>query len=83
MIKSVLLSNALIYMSFTQSANAAPGDHLGTEQTVLIPRIDLATHYRSNVYLEEGEVGGGEPVQSTDPGRTGGTQTIQRSPNHA
>lgn len=65
MIKSVLLSNALVYMCLSQSANAAPGDHLGTEQTVLIPRIDLATHYRSNVYLEEGEVGGGEPVQSS------------------
>ncbi|MEC8380815.1 MAG: hypothetical protein VXZ96_10865 [Myxococcota bacterium] len=65
MFHTILLSSISALLWISQSAEAAPGDHIGTEQTQLVPRVDFSTQYRTNVYLEEGEVGGGEPVKSS------------------
>ncbi len=45
-----------------RSAAAEPGDHIGTDTVQLIPSAELSLHRRTNVYLEEGETGGGPPV---------------------
>ena len=43
-------------------AAAAPGDHIGNEQVEVIPSVGVMGGWRSNVYLQEGELGGGEPT---------------------
>lgn len=48
----------------TSVAAAAPGDHVRTGNAEIIPYAELLGAYRSNVYLQEGTVGGGEPVRS-------------------
>jgi len=44
------------------AAVADPGDHIGNDQVELIPSLTLTTQQRSNVFLQEGLVGGGEDV---------------------
>lgn len=44
------------------AAYAAPGDHIGTDSLEVIPSVTLSTIHRTNVFLEEGTVGGGDPV---------------------
>ncbi|MCB9779149.1 MAG: hypothetical protein H6742_11350 [Alphaproteobacteria bacterium] len=43
-------------------AVAAPGDHIGGENATLVPSLDVGVQHRTNVYLQEGEAGGGVPV---------------------
>ena len=43
-------------------AHAGPGDHIGTDEVELVPSVELYTQHRTNVYLQEGEFGGGEAV---------------------
>ena len=45
-------------------AGAAPGDHIGNEKVEFAPSIGLWGAWRSNVYLQEGEIGGGDPTVS-------------------
>lgn len=45
-------------------AVAAPGDHIGNDKVQLVPSVGVWSGWRSNVYLQEGEVGGGEPTVS-------------------
>jgi len=44
---------------------AEPGDHIGTGTVEIAPSVTVSTHHRNNVYLQEGELGGG---QATTPG---------------
>ena len=44
----------------SQAAAAEPGDHIGTDTVQIIPAVQLIGHHRTNVYLQEGTVGGGE-----------------------
>lgn len=60
--RALLFTPALVLASLTSSALAAPGDHIGSEDVQIIPAIELAGTHRTNVYLQEGEVGGGVPV---------------------
>lgn len=47
------------------TAQAAPGDHIGTESAQLIPSLEVGAQHRTNAYLQEGESAGGVP---TTPG---------------
>ena len=51
--------------SLVYSSEAKAEENIGNGATKFSPSIGLATQYRTNVYLEEGEVGGGE---ATIPG---------------
>ena len=53
---------ALLGLFFSSAAAAEPGDHIGTETVQLIPSVSLFGHHRTNAYLQEGTVGGGEEV---------------------
>lgn len=52
----------LAILAASPSAWAAPGDHIGNDDVQLIPAIELGAMHRTNVYLQEGEAGGGVPV---------------------
>ncbi|MFT4979145.1 MAG: hypothetical protein ACI8S6_005055 [Myxococcota bacterium] len=52
-------------LASTRPALAEPGDHIGNDNVELIPSLALTTQQRSNVFLQEGAVGGGE---ETTPG---------------
>ncbi|NOY26629.1 MAG: hypothetical protein GXP62_12210 [Oligoflexia bacterium] len=43
-------------------ASAAPGDHIGSDDTQIIPAVELGAFHRTNSYLQEGVAGGGSPV---------------------
>jgi hypothetical protein len=45
---------------------AEPGDHIRTGDAEIVPSVTVASEYRSNVYLEEGLVGGG--ATAVNPG---------------
>lgn len=60
--RALLVTPALVLACGTSSALAAPGDHIGSEDVQIIPAVELAATHRTNVYLQEGEVGGGSPV---------------------
>jgi hypothetical protein len=64
MIYMTTMVGSLLALSAAPTASAAPGDHIGSDTVSLIPRIDLSTQYRTNVYLEEGDIGGGTPETS-------------------
>lgn len=53
---------SLIMLSAAAPAFAKPGDHIGTDNVQLIPSLMLTTQQRSNVFLQEGVIGGGEDV---------------------
>lgn len=57
----LVLSSASV---FAGVANAGPGDHVRTGNAEIIPYLEVLGAYRTNVYLEEGTIGGGDPVQS-------------------
>lgn len=44
-------------------ATAAPGDHIRSGNTEVVPSIQLMAEYRTNVYLQEGAVSNGPPTQ--------------------
>ena len=44
------------------SFDAKAEEGIGTDTFQLVPSLSLASEYRSNLYLEEGEIGGGQPV---------------------
>ena len=46
------------------TAAADPGDHVRTGNAEIIPYVDVLGAYRTNVYLLEGTVGGGQPTRS-------------------
>ncbi len=48
----------------TPTAAADPGDHVRTGNAEIIPYVEVLGAYRTNVYLLEGSVGGGEPTRS-------------------
>jgi hypothetical protein len=50
----------LMGLIFSQAAAAEPGEHIGTDTVQLIPSVQLFGHHRTNVYLQEGTIGGGE-----------------------
>ncbi len=58
-IRGPLLASAL----WSGAAAAAPGDHIRSGNAELTPAIGVWGGWRSNVYLQEGELGGGVPVQ--------------------
>ncbi len=51
---------AFVGLFLSQAAAAEPGDHIGTETVQLVPSVQLLGHHRTNVYLQEGTIGGGE-----------------------
>jgi hypothetical protein len=55
---------SLIMLSAASPAFAQPGDHIGTENVQLIPSLMLTTQQRSNVFLQEGVIGGGDEIVS-------------------
>ncbi len=57
-----LLAGGTLLLLGSGVAFAAPGDHLGNESTQIIPSIELGLAHRTNVFLIEGEAGGGSPV---------------------
>ncbi|RME27718.1 MAG: hypothetical protein D6798_03950 [Deltaproteobacteria bacterium] len=44
------------------AARAEPGEHIGSDDAQLIPAVELGAQHRTNVYLQEGEAGGGAPT---------------------
>lgn len=44
----------------SSAALAAPGDHIGTETVQIVPSLTLTTQQRTNVFLQEGTIGGGD-----------------------
>lgn len=51
-----------IAVSWSSSAHAQAGDHIGNENFELAPSLTMTTQQRTNVYLQEGVIGGGEEV---------------------
>jgi hypothetical protein len=54
------VSGLVVGLTVGRAAHAEPGDHIRTGDAQIVPSITLATEYRSNAYLEEGLVGGGD-----------------------
>lgn len=52
----------LVGLLFSQAAAAEPGDHIGTETVQFIPSVQLFGTHRTNTFLQEGTVGGGDEV---------------------
>ena len=59
-----LFASPFLVLVTASSAFAAPGDHIGSEDVQIIPAIELGATHRTNVYLQEGEIGGGVPVSN-------------------
>lgn len=55
---------AFAALTASGTALAGPGEHIRTGNAVITPYIGLYGTYRSNVFLQEGIAGGGDPVQN-------------------
>lgn len=52
----------LVAAGASGTAVAAPGDHIGGDNATLVPSLDVGVQHRTNVYLQEGDAGGGVPT---------------------
>lgn len=59
-----MLAVASLATVWVSDAEAAPGDHIRTGNAEIIPYLDVLAAYRTNAYLQEGELGGGQPIRS-------------------
>lgn len=50
------------WLCLSGAAAAEPGEHIRAGAAEITPAVSLEGAYRSNVYLQEGEIGGGVPV---------------------